>query len=68
MMTHRASKAKIICVKFRLFSYPTVLTCVLGAEKNRLIEAGLLSTPNIYPTKKETHHLELFNYQEEYKG
>ena len=28
-------------------SYPSVLTCVLGAQKNRLIETDLLSTHNI---------------------
>ena len=28
------------------FSYPTI-TCVLGAQKNRLIETVLLSTHNI---------------------
>ena len=31
----------------RLFSYPLVLTCVLGAQKNCLIETVLLSTYNI---------------------
>ena len=30
-----------------MFSYPSVLPCVLGAEKNRLIETVLLSTHNI---------------------
>ena len=34
-------------VKFRLFSYPSTETCVLGAQKNRLIETVLLSTHNI---------------------
>ena len=29
------------------FSYPSVLTYVLGAQKNRLIETVLLSTHNI---------------------
>ena len=29
------------------FSCPSVLTCVLGAQKNRLIETVLLSTHNI---------------------
>ena len=33
-------------VKLRLFSYPSV-TCVLGAQKNRLIDPVLLSTHNI---------------------
>ena len=31
-------------VNFRLFSYPLVKTCVLGAQKNRLIETVLFST------------------------
>ena len=30
-----------------MFSYPSVLTFVLGAQKNRLIETVLLSTHNI---------------------
>ena len=30
-----------------LFSYPSVQACVLGAQKNRLIETVLLSTHNI---------------------
>ena len=30
-----------------MFSYPSVLTYVLGAQKNRLIETVLLSTHNI---------------------
>ena len=33
--------------KLRLFSYPSVETCVLGAQKNRLIATVLLSTHNI---------------------
>ena len=37
-IVHRASKPKKICIKLRLFSYPSVLTCVLGAQKNRLID------------------------------
>ena len=44
---YRASQAKIICVKLRLFSYLTVLTCVLGSQKNCLFETVLLSTHNI---------------------
>ena len=47
MRVHRVSSAKIICVKLRLFSYRSVETCVLGAQKNRLIETVLLSTHNI---------------------
>ena len=34
-------------VKLSIFSYPSVLTFVLGAEKIRLIEKVLLSTHNI---------------------
>ena len=34
-------------VKLRLFSYPSVKSCVLGAQKNRLDETVLLSTHNI---------------------
>ena len=35
------------CVKLRLFSYPPVYTCALGAQKNRLIATVLLSIHNI---------------------
>ena len=38
---------KNVSVKVRLFSYPSVSKCVLGAQKNRLIETILLSTHNI---------------------
>ena len=31
-----------------MISYPSVLTYVLGAQKNRLIETVILSTHNIY--------------------
>ena len=34
-------------VKLQIFSYPSIYTCVLGAQKNRLIETVLLSTHNI---------------------
>ena len=34
-------------IKLLKFSYPSVLTFVLGAQKNRLIETVLLSTYNI---------------------
>ena len=36
-----------LSVKLYIFSYPSVLTHVLGAQKNRLIETVLLSTHNI---------------------
>ena len=29
------------CVELRLFSYPSVSTCVLGVQKKRLIETDL---------------------------
>ena len=38
---------KSVIEKLRIFSYPSILTFVLGAEKNRLIETVLLSTHNI---------------------
>ena len=34
-------------VKLKQFSYPSIQTCVLGAQKNRLIETVLLSTHNL---------------------
>ena len=37
---------KFFNIKLWLFSYPSVGTCVLGAQKNRLIETVLLSTHN----------------------
>ena len=40
-------KNKILSIKNLVFSYPLVLTYVLGAQKNRLIETVLLSTNNI---------------------
>ena len=44
---HRSRWGNFICVKFQLFSYPLIYTCVLGAQKNPLIETVLLSTHNI---------------------
>ena len=44
---HRSRKGNFICVIFLLFSYTLILTYVLGAQKNRLIETVLLSTRNI---------------------
>ena len=35
-----------------LFSYPSILTCVLGAQKNSLIEMVLLCTHSIYLVEK----------------
>ena len=34
-------------VKWKIFSYPSVLTYVLGAQKNSLIETVILSTQNL---------------------
>ena len=39
-------KQKQINVKLSIFSYPSVLLSVLGAQKNRLIETVLLNTHN----------------------
>ena len=39
--------SKIFSVKLSIFSYSSVLTFVLGAQKNRLIETVLLSTHKI---------------------
>ena len=38
---------QILSVKLLIFSYPSVLTYVLDAQKNRVIETVLLSTHNI---------------------
>ena len=39
---------KCLSVKLRTISCPSILTFVLVAQKNRLIETVLLSTQNIY--------------------
>ena len=44
---HRFRQTKNFSVKLRIFSYPSVLTVVLGAQNNHLIEAVLLNTHNI---------------------
>ena len=41
-------KQKLLSVKLSIFSYPSVLTYVLGAQKNNLIETFPLSTHIIY--------------------
>ena len=41
------SHVRFLSAKFVIFSYPSVLTYVWGAQKNRLIEMVLLSTHNI---------------------
>ena len=46
-MEAQGQLSKNFNVKLRLFSYPSVKTYVLGAQKNRLIEMVLLSTHNI---------------------
>ena len=47
------------------FSYPSFLSFVMGAQKNRLIETALLSTRNI--VLKRTHLIEmvLFKYPQQ---
>ena len=47
IVIHRFRLTKILSVKVLIFSYPSVFTYVLGAQKNRLIEMVLLSTHNI---------------------
>ena len=44
---HRFRNTQFLSVKLLIFSYPSVLTCVLAAQKNRLSETVLLSTGNI---------------------
>ena len=47
-MGYNAGDIKIILsVKLGIFSYTSVITYVLGAQKNRLNETVLLSTHNI---------------------
>ena len=46
-ISHRLRYTKIVSLKMLIFSYPSVLTYVLGAQKNRLNETVLLSTYNI---------------------
>ena len=47
MAIYPVNQTKKISIKLRLFSYPYILTFVLGAQKNCLIETVLLSTHNI---------------------
>ena len=42
-----AGKRDNFSVKLLIFSYPSILTYALGAQKNRLNETVLLSTHNI---------------------
>ena len=47
-MYHSPDRQKyLLSIKLRLFFYPSVETCVLCAQKNRLIETDLFSTHNI---------------------
>ena len=46
------NEQKISAEKLQIFSYPSVLTYVLGAQKNRVIETVLLSTHNIFLVEK----------------
>ena len=45
--SHRFRSTKFLSVKMLMFSYLSVLTYVLSAQKNRLIQTVLLSTHNI---------------------
>ena len=40
-------KDRLCTLKLHLFPYSSILTCGLGAQKNRLIEMVLLSTHNV---------------------
>ena len=40
-------KCHFFCIKFSIFSYPSIFTYVLGAQKNHLFEMVLLSTHKI---------------------
>ena len=44
---HMFRETQILSVKFEIFSYRSILTYVLGAQKNRLIETVLLSTHKV---------------------
>ena len=60
VMWHTVAKVKInnflhqqfFSIKLRIYSYPSILTCVLGALKNRLIKMVLVSSHNICLYKK----------------
>ena len=47
MNFHQRTSKAIFSVKLKLFSWLSVQICVLGAQKNRLIEMVLFSTLNI---------------------
>ena len=42
-----SDKENVLNMRLQLFSYPSVKSCVLGAQKNGLNETVLLSTHNI---------------------
>ena len=41
-ISHRFRKTKYLSIKLLIFSYSSVLTYVLGAQKNRLVETVLV--------------------------
>ena len=43
----------------KLFSYPSIQTYVLGAQKSRLIETVLFSTPNIFWLRNKKTNFQL---------
>ena len=47
MSYQRSKYSKKMSIDLRVFSYPSVLKFVLGAQKNHLIEMVILSTHNI---------------------
>ena len=47
MVNTGLDKKKNISVRLQIFSHPSILIFVLGAQKNRLIETIFLSTHNI---------------------
>ena len=46
-LVHRSRSRIFRRVKLSIFSYTSIITSVLGAQKNRLVETVLLSTHNI---------------------
>ena len=49
---HRFRQTNFLDLKLKIFSYPSVLTYVLGAQKNHLNETVLSSTHNILGAQK----------------
>ena len=56
---HRSRKAKKNQHTIVIFPYPSVLTCVLGAQENRLIEMVLLSTHNMFCFRNRKNNLQI---------